>query len=506
MVNKFLIFIISFFIIIPFFAQKKIEDGFKKFYFENGNVSSEGLIKNGLPEGSWVSYYQNGIVKSIGNRKGSLLDSTWIFYNELGNFKSKINYKNGQKNGLVINYSDSSNIILEENYRKGLKHNISTFYYDIKDKIKWKEINYIDDIKEGKAFEYSLDGRIITLFFYKKDVLIGTENINRYDKLNKKRGAWKTFYENGKIKEESRYKNDLLNGYLKEYDRNGKLINATLYINGIPQNNTRNLAELKVRKNYNRNGKVEKEGVYDKAGNKNGLFKYFNDSGIIAKTEIYLHGKLLTKGLIDEDEKRQGYWEEYYEDGKLKSKGNYIDGLRVDDWEYYFFDGKIKQKGKYLKGERPTGKWVWFYDNGNILREEYYLKGKEDGMMHEYMPDGKIITEGEYVDGLKDGPWFYEMGDHIEEGNYLDGEKNGEWIYHYTSGEINFKGSFRDGESDGKHKYYYSNGKLKREEVYVMGIKKDTWKSYNIEGELILTISYKDGKEIKIDGTKLKDK
>jgi len=505
-VNKFLIFIFSFFIITPSFAQKKIADGIVKFYFENGNVSSEGLIKNGLPEGYWFSYYPNGIKKSEGNRKQNLLDSTWIFYNELGAFKSKINYKKGKKNGLKISYSDSSNIILEENFRKGIKHNLSTFYYDIENYIKWKEINYIDGIKEGKAFEYSLDGRIITLLFNKKDVLIGSEKINRYDKLNKKKGVWKVFYANGKIKQESRYKNDLLNGYLKEYDLKGKLINATLYINGIPQNKSSKLADLKIKREYYKNGKVEKEGVYDKAGNKNGLFKYFNETGEIYKTEIYLHGNLLTKGLIDEDEKRQGYWEEYYKDGELKSKGNYIDGLRVDDWEYYFYDGKIKQKGKYLKGERPTGKWVWYYDNENILREEYYLKGKEDGMTHEYTPDGKIITEGEYIDGLKDGPWFYEMGDHIEEGEYLDGQKNGEWIYHYTNGKINFKGNFRDGEPDGKHKFYFSNGKIKKEEVYVMGIKIDIWKSYNIDGELVLSILYKNGKEAKIDGTKLKDK
>ena len=35
---------------------------------------------------------------------------------------------------------------------------------------------------------------------------------------------------------------------------------------------------------------------------------------------------LLTKGLIHEEESRLGYWEESYENGQIKSKGNYIDG------------------------------------------------------------------------------------------------------------------------------------------------------------------------------------
>ena len=48
--------------------------------------------------------------------------------------------------------------------------------------------------------------------------------------------------------------------------------------------------------------------------------------------------------------------------------------------------------------------------------------------------------------------------------------------------------------------------KIMKEEVYVMGVRIDTWKSFNKEGELVLTVVYKDGKEVKIDGTKLKDK
>ena len=505
MLNK-LIFIFIFFNFSNyFFGQNKLKDGYQKFYYENGQISSEGEIKNGLPENYWFSYYPTGIIKSEGNRKNSLLDSTWIFYNKYGDLESKINYKLGKKNGLTTAYSDSCNIILEDNYVDDIKQNFSVYYYDQKGKKKWKKIHYLDNVKEGKSFEYGLDGRLITIIFYKKGTLIGKEKINRYDKLNKKKDIWKTFYNNGKLKEEMRYKNDLLNGYYKEYDKKGKLINATLYINGVPQNYTEELATLNIKKEYYANGNVKVEGIYDIKNNKNGLFKYFDENGKIKQSEIYLHGILLAKGLIDKEGQRQGYWEEYYENGNIKSKGKYKDGLRIDEWEYYFINKKLQQKGKYLKGEKPTGLWIWYYNDGNILRKEYFRKGKEDGMMNEYTQQGKVITEGEYIDGLKDGPWFYEMGDHIEEGNYLDGEKNGKWIYHYTNGKISFEGSFRDGEPDGKHKIYYDNGKIKREEYYLMGVKTDNWKLYNKLGDIILSIYYKDGKEYKIDGLKLKD-
>ena len=160
-------------------------------------------------------------------------------------------------------------------FKDDIKQNLTTFFYDVAGRKKWKEINFIDNVKEGKAYEYSLDQRLITIIHYKKGTLMGKEFINRYDKLNKKRDTWKTFYDNGKLKEEMRYKNDLLNGYYKEYDIKGRLINATLYINGIPQNFTAELATLDIRKEYFPNGVVKKEGIYDVTGRENGLFKYF---------------------------------------------------------------------------------------------------------------------------------------------------------------------------------------------------------------------------------------
>ena len=146
------------FISLPIFliSQNRISDGIKKFYYENGNVSSEGLIKNGKPEGYWFNYYENGLIKSEGNRLNYLLDSTWIFYNEKGNFLSKINYKNGLKEGLKIQYSDSCNVIVEENFEKDIKQGLTVYYFDTIGKIKWKEQPFVDGLEDGVGYEYEL--------------------------------------------------------------------------------------------------------------------------------------------------------------------------------------------------------------------------------------------------------------------------------------------------------------------------------------------------------------
>jgi len=39
---------------------------YKKFFYPSGQLSSEGTLLDGKPDGLWKSYYPNGIVKSEG--------------------------------------------------------------------------------------------------------------------------------------------------------------------------------------------------------------------------------------------------------------------------------------------------------------------------------------------------------------------------------------------------------------------------------------------------------
>ena len=76
-----------------------LSDGYHVFKYPNGSVSSEGLIKNGKPEGYWKSYYVTGVKKSEGKRTSFLLDSIWLFYDQVGDTTEKISYLFGKKNG-----------------------------------------------------------------------------------------------------------------------------------------------------------------------------------------------------------------------------------------------------------------------------------------------------------------------------------------------------------------------------------------------------------------------
>ena len=103
------IYIFLFFIYINVNYSQNIES--KKFYFQTGELSSEGNLKNGKPDGKWINYYKSSKIKSIGFWKEALLDSTWLFYDSLGIITLKEVYKNNKKHVIIINYDNTGRIV-----------------------------------------------------------------------------------------------------------------------------------------------------------------------------------------------------------------------------------------------------------------------------------------------------------------------------------------------------------------------------------------------------------
>ena len=90
------------------------ENGYNIFYYENGEISSEGTLKNGQPDGFWKTYYENGEIKTEGKRTNFLLDSIWNFYYENGKIYQRITYKENKKNGLLSIYNNKGTLLEEK--------------------------------------------------------------------------------------------------------------------------------------------------------------------------------------------------------------------------------------------------------------------------------------------------------------------------------------------------------------------------------------------------------
>jgi antitoxin component YwqK of YwqJK toxin-antitoxin module len=490
------------------FSQENeaLKDGYQVFKYPNGAISSEGLIKNGKPEGFWKSFYVTGIKKSEGKRTNFFLDSIWVFYDQAGDTTEKINWLYGKKNGWYYKYKKDPAkgvyVCSKELFAADKKEGLAYIYF-ADGKIQ-QTITYNAGKKEGLSKEYDKDGNIITLLEYNNDFLVSRERINRTDKNSLKQGDWKEFYPNGGIKSEKTFKDDLIHGYYKEYDIRGKLVLTMLYENGaIVKSRVEDEPDIEIVNKHDEDGKLIYSGPYR---NKIpvGVHREFGKNGKVTNSFIYNdNGLLLSEGIVDEAGKYNGKWKDLYPNGKVQAEGQYTDSRRTGQWKFYNTSEKVEQTGSFNNG-RPDGLWKWYYDTGALRREEEYFQGQRDGSSTEYSETGEIIAQGQYSDGEKNGEWKSKTGDVTEEGKYIIGLKDGLWKSTYSNGKLKFKGSFVQGNPDGQQIYYYENGKIKEEQFFQMGIRQKTWKKFSEDGNTFLVISYKDDVEVSINGVRIK--
>jgi antitoxin component YwqK of YwqJK toxin-antitoxin module len=486
--------------------SENLKDGYQIFKYPNGAVSSEGLIKNGKPEGFWKSYYVTGIKKSEGKRTNFLLDSIWLFYDQAGDTTEKINWLYGKKNGWYYKYNkDPSHgvyIWSKELFAADRKEGTAFNYYP--DGKVLQTFTYNAGKKEGLSKEYDKDGNIITLLEYTNDFLVSRDRINRTDKNGLKQGDWKEFYQNGRIKTEKSYKDDLVHGYYKEYDIHGKLVLTMLYENGaIVKSRVEDEPDIEIVNKHDEDGKLIYSGPFR---NKIpvGVHREYGKDGKVTNAFIYNdNGLLLSEGIVDEAGNRNGKWKDLFSNGKVQAEGQFTDNRRTGQWKFYNISEKVEQTGSY-NNNRPDGLWNWYYDSGALRKEEEYFQGQRDGRSTEYSESGDIIAQGQYSDGEKNGPWKYKTGDITEEGKYITGLKDGLWKTSYINGKLKFKGNFVQGNPDGQQTFYYENGKIKEEQYFQMGIRQKTWKKFTEDGTTFLVISYKDDVEVSINGVRIK--
>jgi antitoxin component YwqK of YwqJK toxin-antitoxin module len=486
--------------------SENLKDGYQIFKYPNGAVSSEGLIKNGKPEGFWKSYYVTGIKKSEGKRTNFLLDSIWLFYDQAGDTTEKINWLYGKKNGWYYKYNkDPSHgvyIWSKELFAADRKEGTAFNYYP--DGKVLQTFTYNAGKKEGLSKEYDKDGNIITLLEYTNDFLVSRDRINRTDKNGLKQGDWKEFYQNGRIKTEKSYKDDLVHGYYKEYDIHGKLVLTMLYENGaIVKSRVEDEPDIEIVNKHDEDGKLIYSGPFR---NKIpvGVHREYGKDGKVTNAFIYNdNGLLLSEGIVDEAGNRNGKWKDLFSDGKVQAEGQFTDNRRTGQWKFYNISEKVEQTGSY-NNNRPDGLWNWYYDSGALRKEEEYFQGQRDGRSTEYSESGDIIAQGQYSDGEKNGPWKYKTGDITEEGKYITGLKDGLWKTSYINGKLKFKGNFVQGNPDGLQTFYYENGKIKEEQYFQMSIRQKTWKKFTEDGTTFLVISYKDDVEVSINGVRIK--
>lgn len=480
---------------LPLAQDSALQDAeFKQFFYDNGQVSSEGYWIDGQPEGVWKNYAPDGSLVSQGTRKNLLLEGVWTFF-ENGRISSQITYHKNRKNGLSRYFH--SNRIVSECYRndslQGLRRITDTSGRLL------RTTRFDQGMENGFDKKYNQQGEAYSFRFFKNGMVVFQEEANLRDRAGLRQGLWKDFYENGFPKWECTYLDDVKNGYYKTYDSLGNLLSLQKYVMGVLQEESPELAELTVHTEYYANG-MPKFRVGYKNGKPEGLcHQYDSVTGKVTRGIFFKDGQVVSSGQVDESGNIQDEWEEYYPDGKLRCTGRYYKGKKSGQWKFFYPNGSTEQEGGYKNGQ-PDGHWIWYYPNGNIRIEQDYYRGRLDGPYVEYGDSAQIIAKGSYVDGLEEGEWEYYADGEKVEGRYAGGERTGIWKSYWRDrngkySRLSFQGRYVGGMEDGKHQYFNENGKLREEGFYRMGRRVGTWYKYNDDGLLEMRISYDENEE-----------
>jgi len=124
---------------------------------------------------------------------------------------------------------------------------------------------------------------------------------------------------------------------------------------------------------------------------------------------IYLQGEV-------KNNKPVGQWKVFYPSGNLKMlqmfnfKGN-LDGL-----VQIFYDNKPNSKLAefYIRDDKIYGTLIQYYENGQVKAKIEYKDGLRNGQAIFYYPNGKIQVKGHYLNGKKHGRWkFYDKQENL---------------------------------------------------------------------------------------------
>lgn len=123
---------------------------------------------------------------------------------------------------------------------------------------------------------------------------------------------------------------------------------------------------------------------------------------------------------------KNGNYEEYHDNGKLKHKAFYINDKVDGSSKHWYDNGELKSEHFYNKGIR-IGTWKNYYSSGNIeFIQPFNGKGNYSGILVSYFENGQkrmeqVLENGKNIDGNSYKVWF-ENGDKEAELTYKDGQ------------------------------------------------------------------------------------
>ena len=156
----------------------------------------------------------------------------------------------------------------------------------------------------------------------------------------------------------------------------------------------------------------------------------------------------------------------YYPNGNKSMEGMLVDADPVVFTTDFMQRPKAEQ-ARFMVNAKRDGQWQQWYENGNISSIEYYNIGTMVGNWKQYNLDGTLVADIHF--GAKTS-FYHNNGQKESEGilltNYV---YQGAWKGWFANGNVNFEGSYMNGLKEGNWIWYREDGTKDLVQIYRQG-------------------------------------
>jgi antitoxin component YwqK of YwqJK toxin-antitoxin module len=320
-----------------YFYQDKPFTGTSFIFHDNKKIWQEINWKDGQIHGFFQSFYESGSPElKVAYNQGTK-DGPFISYYPNGKQSISCIYKNGVKNGLYRSFYISGMRKKECTYLNGKEHGPFILWFSNGQTEQIGE--FVNGLPDGPIKSYTETGKVRKIVTYKNGYRHGKTTIYNVSIKNSSKDVQPT------IAEELHYKDGYLDGVVKTYTTNNKLLSYTEY----------------------------------KQGKIHGRKTDFDFNGIKLKEEFYVEGK------------RNGLSVTWVE-GVVSHRGQYVNGLKEGEWIENAHKESIMSSGSYVKG-RKHGYWIIGPSKLFGKCEGSFYHGKKDKEWTYYDFKGKKISK-----------------------------------------------------------------------------------------------------------------
>ena len=211
-----------------------------------------------------------------------------------------------------------------------------------------------------------------------------------FSQKKEKNGLYETYHQNGEKKTSGNYKANKKTGLWQSYFNNGALKTKSIYNSKTSQ--------LTLKEVYFKNGKtksvskINTNGTYLEKG-------YYKNSGHLLYQINYTEQTKAAQQLT-------GSYKDYYNNKKLKTEANYVNGNLDGLWQQFYDTGEINWKVNYKNGYK-TGRYKKHHKNGTLELEGNCENNLKNGKETNFDNNGNIIWQGQYLNDKRQNNWVH---------------------------------------------------------------------------------------------------